>query len=1556
MLDFNSYTFKYCLTLKVESICNPFMPSIKKFLYVFLAIFILPMLVYGQLNADFVASKTADCPPFAVTLTSTSTGSPTSYTWQIGSWSTTTTTPSVSYTIGSPGNYTVRLTVSNGSSTDVETKTNYITVHPKPTVNFNATTPVAGCSPLTVTFQDASTLNAPGTGTYSWFWGGSGSGTNPTATFTNPGTQDVTLTVTNSFGCSALLNKTAYISVRSRPVPSFSASPVDFCSSPCSTTFTGSATGSGPFTYQWQYGDGSTPGTGNSTTHTYTALPNTWSPKLIVTDATGCKDSLTRPNYINIHYPTASISSAASVCQKSDIAFSSICTPAGGSVFWDFGDALGTSSAASPTYKYNTSGSFTVTLTYNYRGCITTATKVITVHPKPVADFILNPDTLCPAPVSVQFIPNASYATYYWNNGASPVLTSTSPSPTFTYYTNGYYTPMLAVTTTAGCKDTIFKSSAVKIHDIYTVITPYKGTEKIDRAKIEGCKPLTIFFSDTTYTNIPGNVPRYYPYKIQSYDWDWGDNTTHGTLQHMNHTFTDTGVFRVVLTVTTTKGCIARDTVEVRVGQPPVPDFTATPLHICIRGYVQFTNLTTGPVDTWKWKFGEGSESNIKDPRHQYNWPDTMDVTLIATHKGCVASITKPYYILVDSPKSLFNTERFCDSPLKVRFHNTSLGHTSYRWYFGDPSNSTLATDNDPYFRYPAAGTYNVMLVTFSNRTGCSDTTIFPLELSNRAMTLTANDTAVCNGDSVTFTSTLTGRQPLAYEFYLDNTYIGTTTGSIKWPINGAGFHKVKVIAMDLFGCSDSIVKYNWIFVSIPAANFSGSPTNACIPFNVAYTDNSSVTTGATITNRVWNYGVGSNVTVSGTSSSFNYTTRGQFDVKLVITDNVGCKDSITKPKYIKALKPLADFSVQDTACLNTLLSFDSLSINGISFSWDFGDGGTSSLSKPKHAYTALGSYNVRLIVTDTLGCKDTLLKPNAVTISKPFPAFTISPDSVAVCPPLLVKFTSTSKNTTQYYWRMGLGNTSTISSPSEFYTTKGKYRIVLVATDAYGCTDSAVSNVRILGYDGAFDYTPLIGCKPLDVNFSAIVNNVAKLAWDFDDGVVINSTSTTISHKYTRPGAYVPRVIFEDVNGCKSLSTGLDTIKVDAVEPDFKGDAPCQYSSVTLIDTSRTYFSSINYWKWTFEDGTSSLLKAPTHYYGAPGQYPVKLVVRNAQGCIDSITKNLVIHSLPIINAGPDTTICLYDTAQLNANGGISYIWNTTPYLSCLNCASPLASPKEYFSFVVKGTDINNCSNTDTVIVKIKTKVVATASPDREICLQDTARLFVNGGNTYVWSPSNGLDNVTSRTPLASPDATTKYKVITYEGRCVPDTDFVNIKIHPLPEVTATGAKTIIAGNSTILNATGNLINRFKWSPAESLNCVDCPDPTAAPKKTTEYTITVYTDFGCVDSDKVTVKVLCDESQLFIPNTFTPNGDGQNDVFYPRGTGLDKVRSFRVYNRWGEVVFERTGMSLNDATYAWDGTYKGATLPPDVFVYVVEALCESGEIMTIKGDVTLVR
>lgn len=123
-----------------------------------------------------------------------------------------------------------------------------------------------------------------------------------------------------------------------------------------------------------------------------------------------------------------------------------------------------------------------------------------------------------------------------------------------------------------------------------------------------------------------------------------------------------------------------------------------------------------------------------------------------------------------------------------------------------------------------------------------------------------------------------------------------------------------------------------------------------------------------------------------------------------------------------------------------------------------------------------------------------------------------------------------------------------------------------------------------------------------------------------------------------------------------------------------------------------------------------------------------------------------------------------------------------------------------------------------------------------------------------------------------------------------------------------------------------------------------------------TTYFVGVSTIHNCLSSDSVSIHLYCSTSQLFIPNTFTPNGDGENDVFYPRGTGVDLIKSFRIYNRWGELLFEKENIQINDISSAWDGTYNGMAPRPDVYVYAIDAICETGEPMFVKGSITVVR
>jgi len=113
---------------------------------------------------------------------------------------------------------------------------------------------------------------------------------------------------------------------------------------------------------------------------------------------------------------------------------------------------------------------------------------------------------------------------------------------------------------------------------------------------------------------------------------------------------------------------------------------------------------------------------------------------------------------------------------------------------------------------------------------------------------------------------------------------------------------------------------------------------------------------------------------------------------------------------------------------------------------------------------------------------------------------------------------------------------------------------------------------------------------------------------------------------------------------------------------------------------------------------------------------------------------------------------------------------------------------------------------------------------------------------------------------------------------------------------------------------------------------------------------------YGCKNSGGVTVKVVCNGQNFFIPNTFSPNGDGINDIFYVRGTGLFRVNSMMIFNRWGELVFEKKNFSVNDPLAGWDGTYKGKRATTDVYIYQVEIVCDNGEITKYSGNIALIQ
>lgn len=1507
----------------------------------FIILLSLPTIIFAQLTANFTATPITGCSPLIVQFFNTSTGNPTTYQWDFGNAaSSVLQNPSTTYT--APGTYTVTLTIGNGTTTNTKTITNYITVLGKPIVDF--TTPdTAGCPPLTVQFTNNTQPVTPGPATYAWAFGDGFTSTaqNPGHTYPTPGYYTVTLVATNSGGCTQSLTKTNYIHVLTPPVADFTGNPTSYCDVPANVSFTSNIIGTNPFSYAWAFGNTLTSAAANPST-TYNT-PGIYTVSLIVTDARGCKDTMVKPSYITVGDLVANFApSPSSGCVNTPLTFNSNSTGAT-NYTWKFGDGSlpVTTTATTVTHVYTTAGTYNVKLIAMNGVCVDSITIPVVIHPQPNANFSFAPVHPCPVPSTINFTNTSTGASSYewlFGDGGS----STSNSPSHTYGTNGWYSPQLIAISNYGCMDTVSYPDSLKIYDLELAAgaVPYQG-----------CAPLTVHFSSSRFTSFPG-LGANYPYGISTYYWDFGNGNT-STLDTPTNVYTNPGSYTIVLTVTTVNGCTATDTIHVLVGPHPVASFTAAPDTVCNHQMVYFTNTSTNAT-TYLWDFGDGGSTGATNPGHPYSPSGIYTVILHAYNNGCEDTFMVPNMIVVHDPTSKFYAKYSCDTPLMVKFIDTAtVGATSRLWWFGDGGTST---STKPTHTYAAAGTYNVSLITYNNVYGCTDTMTIPIKVLDPVASFVASDTTICKNETISLVSSYTSPNIMQIDWLVGSQALVDTLDSIQYTFPVTGYYTVKVRIQDEHLCWDTCKKTNYILVAKPVAQFVGAPTVGCAPLTVTFTDQSVPTTGTTITTRDWTFGNGNIGTGSPVSTIYP---GGVYDVKLIVTDNIGCKDTLIKQAYIDSRKPIALFSANDTAsCIGTVLNFaNSSSGTGLTCNWSFGDGGTSTLFSPTHAYTQTGSFTVRLIVTDASGCKDTLTKNAYINISKPNASFTMS-DTLAICPPLNVLFTNTSTGSSNYTWDFGNSSGSSLASPTCIYTAGGIYNISLIAINAEGCTDTAYGNANIMGYAGGLTYSPLSGCKPLLVNFTANLNNVPSIVWDFSDGVTqpANGVNTT-THLYTTPGVYIPKLILSDGAGCLNSSVGIDTIKVDGVLAGFINSPACVNTPITFTDTSFSFFSPVNAWSWNVNNGSQTgTNNSITYLYSFTGSYPVTLIATNAHGCKDTVTKNITINPLPIINAGLDTSVCVGDAAILSATGGMSYSWTPAASLSCPTCQTTNASPSSATVFTVTGTDALGCKNIDNVTVNIQTITTSAVGPGGEICDDSTIQLLAYGAQHYEWKPTTSLDNYLIPDPVASPHVTTVYTVLGWEGSCPPDSHQVKVTVWPKPTVNAGSDETIVAGSSVMLQATAGNAIQYLWTPSATLSCSTCSNPTAKPSVTTQYKVTAISSKGCKNSDSVVVIVICDQGQLFIPNLFSPNGDGMNDVFYPRGVGLKEITSFRVFDRWGEIVFEKTNMNLNVESEGWNGTFKGKELAPDVYVYMLEGICETGEQINWKGDISLMR
>jgi gliding motility-associated-like protein len=324
----------------------------------------------------------------------------------------------------------------------------------------------------------------------------------------------------------------------------------------------------------------------------------------------------------------------------------------------------------------------------------------------------------------------------------------------------------------------------------------------------------------------------------------------------------------------------------------------------------------------------------------------------------------------------------------------------------------------------------------------------------------------------------------------------------------------------------------------------------------------------------------------------------------------------------------------------------------------------------------------------------------------------------------------------------------------------------------------------------------------------------------------------------------------------------------------------------------------------------------------------------------------------LPTIVKTADTILCHGRTIQLSVSGGNSYSWQPSGTLSAANIANPLATPTSTTTYYFTADGTNRCSKADSIRIAVRPPPAFRVSDNTTACLNAAIPLRAEGGDTYEWTPANGLSNSLSATPLASPLSSTAYSVKIKSAVCEDSATLqTSITVLPLPTISATSTNDLTCRQPvTQLNAAGG--TSYSWQPAAGLTSSFVSNPTASADASTMYIVKGTDRNGCSNYDSVYVKVTkTDELLLGMPNAFTPNGDGKNDCFgMSRYAGLFKQYELSIYNRFGNRVFYTTNPGD-----CWDGRVKGQ--PQDVggFVYMIKANSFCGQILK-KGTVMLLK
>ena len=520
-----------------------------------------------------------------------------------------------------------------------------------------------------------------------------------------------------------------------------------------------------------------------------------------------------------------------------------------------------------------------------------------------------------------------------------------------------------------------------------------------------------------------------------------------------------------------------------------------------------------------------------------------------------------------------------------------------------------------------------------------------------------------------------------------------------------------------------------------------------------------------------------------------------------------------------------------------------------------------------------------------------------------------------------------------QYVWSFGDENSSTDFEPIHTYDEPGIYEVELIVSTESGCLEPDTTYLQVEVLAGV--YPEILPVDPICDGTTATMVAIGSENgfWEADPAIA-DPDQLIIEVAPTEPSTF----FFTDVNECESETV---EVFVDYVETNVFTGPQIQ---LCIGEATQLFASGGVSYSWSLDESLSDT-EIPDPIATPETTTVYEVLVTTIEGCEVIATQEVVISdSFPGGMVYPEETICLGSSVQLVAEGGLDWEWSPTTGLSAPSSQMPFASPNTTTTYEVLVTNICGLG-TDEVTVNVIIPQTS-AGPDGEVCFGEMLSVSATGGVNYFWQPSQFvMDPNAAITSVSPPDDLLFSVTITDEFGCIVQEE-VMVEVLPLPDVYAGPDQLVNVLTETVLQ--GSASGTFWWTEDESLSCLECLSPSIFVEEPSWFELNQIDENGCIGKDSVFVDVFF---PVYVPNAFTPNNDGINDVFFAKAEKLINYR-IEIHDRWGELIF-----SSEDPNEVWDGSVNDGEYYAQSDVYVWTLWYESLDGPDqLQGHVTLIR